>query len=96
MLAGAGGNAAQPKLAASESFGLACRAVARSIGTCEGKMQRPSSLRYDAAAFALHYAPSEGWRRGSESARFPRRCTSNMPDFIGYSSKIGFIRKYLF
>jgi hypothetical protein len=35
-------------------------------------------------------------RRGSESARFPRRCTSNMPDFIGYSSKIGLIQPYRF
>jgi hypothetical protein len=36
------------------------------------------------------------WRRGPESARFPRRCTSNIPDFIGYSSIKGFIRTYLF
>jgi hypothetical protein len=32
----------------------------------------------------------------SESAIFPRRCTSNMPDFIGYSSKIVLIRSYRF
>jgi hypothetical protein len=35
-------------------------------------------------------------RRGSESAIYPRVCTSNMPDFIGYSSRIGLIQSYLF
>ena len=35
-------------------------------------------------------------RRESESAIYPRVCPSNMPDFIGYSSKIGLIQSYLF
>jgi len=52
------------------------------------KKEKPASK--SASFFAISK------RRGSESARFPRGCTSNMLDFIGYSSKIGFIRPYRF
>jgi hypothetical protein len=36
------------------------------------------------------------WWLGAELANFPRVCTSNMPDFIGYSSKFIHIQTYSF
>jgi hypothetical protein len=36
------------------------------------------------------------WRRGSESAIYPRVCSSNIADFIGYSSKFVFTQPYPF
>jgi len=43
----------------------------------------------------LHLSSSEWWL-GTELAVFPRRCSANMPDFIGDSNITWFIRSYLF
>jgi hypothetical protein len=62
----------------------------------EGRFQTISNQEKANKVQCFERAINSNWRRRSESAIFSRRCTTNMPDFIGYSSKNGLIRTYLF